>query len=108
MRQSLGASLRTGKMFTAAEADACRRLIDLALQEDLGANGDLTSQAVIPAELTGRAALVVRSAGVVAGLPAAQQTFAVVDPQLSIENHIADGSPVAPGAVLAVVSGRRS
>ena len=59
-------------MFTAAEADACRRLLDLALQEDLGANGDLTSQAVIPADLPGRAALVARSAGVVAGLPAAQ------------------------------------
>jgi nicotinate-nucleotide pyrophosphorylase (carboxylating) len=59
-------------MFTAAEADACNRLLELALQEDLGANGDLTSQAVIPAELPGRAALVARSAGVVAGLPAAR------------------------------------
>ena len=93
-------------MFTVAEADACRRLIDLALQEDLGANGDLTSLAVIPADLAGRAALVVRSAGVVAGLPAAQHTFAVIDSQLSFESRIADGSPVAPGAVLAVVSGR--
>ena len=45
-------------MFTAAETTACRRLLDLALEEDLGANGDLTSQAVIPPELPGRAALV--------------------------------------------------
>ena len=92
-------------MFTAAEADACRRLIDLALPEDLGANGDLTSQAVIPPELPGRAALVARQAGVVAGLPAARQTFAIVDPQLVFQEVVPDGSAVSPGAVLAVVSG---
>jgi nicotinate-nucleotide pyrophosphorylase (carboxylating) len=92
-------------MFTAAEADACRRLLDLALQEDLGANGDLTSQAVIPPDLPGRAALVARSAGVIAGLPAAQHAFAIVDPQLSFQVMLADGSTVTAGAVLAVVSG---
>ena len=93
-------------MFTAAEAQACRRLIDLALEEDLGANGDLTSQAVIPPDLPGRAALVARAAGVIAGLPAAQQVFAVIDPQLSFETRVPDGSAATPGAVLAVVSGR--
>ena len=90
----------------AAETSACRRLIDLALEEDLGAEGDLTSRAVIPPDLPGRAALVARSAGVVAGLPAAQQTFAVIDPELFFQTLIPDGSTVAPGAVLAVVSGR--
>ncbi|HBI44424.1 MAG TPA: carboxylating nicotinate-nucleotide diphosphorylase [Planctomycetales bacterium] len=92
-------------MFTTAEADACRRLLELALQEDLGANGDLTSLAVIPPNLPGRAALVVRSAGVVAGLPAAQQTFSIIDPQLSFQIMLPDGSAVSAGAVLAVVSG---
>jgi nicotinate-nucleotide pyrophosphorylase (carboxylating) len=93
-------------MFTVAEANACRRLIDLALEEDLGSEGDVTSLAVVPADLPGRAALAARAPGVIAGLPAAQQTFAVVDPQLSFETIIPDGSSVAPGAVLAVVSGR--
>ncbi len=93
-------------MFNTPESNACRRLIDLALEEDLGADGDLTSQAVIPPDLPGRAALVARSAGVLAGLPAARQTFAVIDPQLSFQTLIPDGSAVAPGAVLAVVSGR--
>jgi nicotinate-nucleotide pyrophosphorylase (carboxylating) len=92
-------------MFSAAEAAACRRLIDLALEEDLGADGDLTSQAVIPPDAPGRAALVVRSAGVAAGLPAAEQTFAVLDPQVSFQTLISDGSTVAPGAVIALVSG---
>ena len=76
-------------MFTAAEATACRRLLDLALEEDLGANGDLTSQAVIPPELPGRAALVARAAGVVAGLPAAEMAFSIIDPQLSFQTRIA-------------------
>ena len=92
-------------MFTAAEADACNRLLELALQEDLGANGDLTSQAVILPDLPGRAALVARSAGVVAGLPAARQTFAIVDPQLVFQEIVPDGAAAAPGALLAVVSG---
>jgi len=96
---------RPKPMFTTAEADACRRLLELALQEDLGANGDLTSLAVIPPNLPGRAALVVRSAGVVAGLPAAQQTFSIIDPQLSFQIMLPDGSAVSAGAVLAVVSG---
>ena len=93
-------------MFTAAEATACRRLLDLALEEDLGANGDLTSQAVLPPDLPGRAALVARAAGVVAGLPAAELTFSIVDPQLSFQTRAPDGSVVGPGAVLAVLSGR--
>ncbi len=93
-------------MFTAAEATACRRLLDLALEEDLGANGDLTSLAVIPPDTPGRAALVARADGVVAGLPAAEMTFSAVDPQLSFQTRIADGTAVQPGAVLAVVSGR--
>ena len=92
--------------FNATETAACRRLIDLALEEDLGAEGDLTSKAVIPPELPGRAALVARPAGVVAGLPAAQLTFAVIDPQLSFQTLVPDGSTVAPGTKLAVVSGR--
>ena len=92
-------------MFTAAEATACRRLLDLALEEDLGAAGDLTSQAVVPPDLTGRAALVARAAGVVAGLPAAEQTFSTIDPQLSFQTLRHRRLGRAPSAVLAVVSG---
>ena len=56
--------------FNAAETKACRKLIDLALEEDLGQQGDLTSHIVVPADAWGRAAFVARAVGVVAGLPA--------------------------------------
>jgi nicotinate-nucleotide pyrophosphorylase (carboxylating) len=92
--------------FSAAEAAASQRLATWALEEDLGPRGDLTSQAVVPPDRAGRAALVARAPGVVAGLPAAQQVFAMVDPELAFTPDVADGAAVAPGAVLAVVSGR--
>jgi nicotinate-nucleotide pyrophosphorylase (carboxylating) len=95
--------------FTPAEAAACERLARLALEEDLGssagASGDLTSQAVIPADRTGAAVLVVRPAGVVAGLPAAAIVCNLVDPTLSLQQLVADGSVVAPRIRLAVIRG---
>ena len=47
--------------FTVAETEACRRLVALALQEDLNGTGDVTSQAAIPAARTGRAVFVARA-----------------------------------------------
>jgi nicotinate-nucleotide pyrophosphorylase (carboxylating) len=92
-------------MFTPAESDACARLVEMALQEDLGPAGDLTSQAVIPADLQGRAVFVARAPGVVAGLPAAALVFAAVDPSLKFEPVCRDGTAVQRGDRLATVSG---
>jgi nicotinate-nucleotide pyrophosphorylase (carboxylating) len=92
--------------FTPVENEAFRRLANMALEEDLGSAGDLTSQAIIPANLTGRAVLVARQPGILAGLPAAQQTFALVDATLSFETLHEDGSSLKPGDQLAVVQGR--
>ena len=50
--------------------DDWRRLLELALDEDLGRQGDWTTNALVPEEAVGRAAVVMRQAGVVAGLPA--------------------------------------
>src|SRR5262245_66656566 len=92
-------------MFTAAETVACRRLLELALEEDLGSRGDLTSQAVIPAALEGRAAFVARSAGVVAGLPAVTMVFTAIDSRLRFEPLMPDGTSVSRGDRLAIVGG---
>ncbi len=92
--------------FSPEENEAFRRLAALALEEDLGTAGDRTSQAIIPADLTGRAVLVARQAGVLAGLPAAQQTFTLVDVALSFEPLREDGSLLKPGDRLAVIQGR--
>jgi nicotinate-nucleotide pyrophosphorylase (carboxylating) len=91
-------------MFTPAETAACRRLVELALQEDVGP-GDLTSQAVIPEDLPGRAVFVARAPGVVAGLPAAALVFEVLDPRVVFRPLAEDGTAVARGARLAEVSG---
>lgn len=92
-------------MFNDTEAKACGRLLEWALEEDLGANGDLTSLATVPADRRGRTVLAARAAGVVAGLPAAEMTFRRVDPDLSFEAHLSDGSAIQPGTRLATVEG---
>jgi nicotinate-nucleotide pyrophosphorylase (carboxylating) len=91
--------------FTPDEAAACRRLVELALAEDLGTTGDRTSLATIPADATGRAAFVARSPGVVAGLPVAAMVCAAVDPQLAFAVVTPDGSRLERGTVLATVAG---
>src|SRR5579862_2984221 len=91
--------------FTAAETTACRKLIDLAFQEDLGAAGDLTSLAIVPARLEGVAAFVARGNGVVAGLPAAALICAAVDAELNFQLIVEDGTKVQHGCQLAKVAG---
>lgn len=92
--------------FTPEETEASHRLASLALEEDLGAVGDVTSEALIPAERIGAAVLAARQSGTLAGLPAAELTFALLDPTVVFEPVRADGSQVQSGDRLAVVSGR--
>ena len=92
-------------MFTEAESDACLRLVEWAVREDLGPAGDITSRTLIPPDLRGRAQVVARSAGVVAGLPAAEAAFEQIDASLHFESHVIDSATAQPGQVLATVSG---
>ncbi len=78
-------------MFTEAESDACARLVEWAIREDLGPAGDITSRTLLPADLLGRAQFVQRTAGVTAGLPAAAATFEAIDPSIHFETHVSDG-----------------
>jgi nicotinate-nucleotide pyrophosphorylase (carboxylating) len=80
-------------------------LVRRALAEDLGRAGDLTSDAVLPADLQAEAALVARAPGRLAGLPVALAAFRLLDPALAVEALAADGDDVEAGAVLARVRG---
>jgi nicotinate-nucleotide pyrophosphorylase (carboxylating) len=91
--------------FSAAEASACRHLVELSLQEDLGATGDLTSSALIPADYRGAAQFVARQAGVVAGLPAVAVVLSSLDPSLHFQRHYEDGMRVPAGGIVAWVAG---
>jgi nicotinate-nucleotide pyrophosphorylase (carboxylating) len=92
-------------MFTPDESAACRRLIELAVAEDLGARGDVTSQATIPAALAGQAVFRARAVGVLAGLPAAELVIRQIDGHLRFEALRRDGSSLAVGDTIAKVSG---
>jgi nicotinate-nucleotide pyrophosphorylase (carboxylating) len=91
--------------WTEAEATAARRLIELALAEDLDVAGDVTSQATIPPENSGQATFVARRAGVIAGLPVAALVCETVDKNLAFRPSIADGAIVAAGTSIATLAG---
>jgi nicotinate-nucleotide pyrophosphorylase (carboxylating) len=80
-------------------------LVRAALLEDLGRAGDLTTDAIVPADATARAALAAREPGVVAGLDVAIMAFRLIDPNLKIEVLKGDGSRIVPGDDIAIVSG---
>jgi nicotinate-nucleotide pyrophosphorylase (carboxylating) len=76
-----------------------------ALLEDLGRAGDITSDSVIPAATQAKVALVAREPGVAAGLDFCRIAFALVDPAIVFSPRLADGARLAPGDVLAEISG---
>jgi nicotinate-nucleotide pyrophosphorylase (carboxylating) len=80
-------------------------LVRAALLEDLGRAGDITSDAVIPAETKATCVFAARQPGVVAGLDLAVLAFRLIDPAIAFEVLRPDGSPLAPGDVIATVRG---
>jgi nicotinate-nucleotide pyrophosphorylase (carboxylating) len=80
------------------------RLIKLALEEDVGP-GDVTTQALIAPERTGRAQIRAKERLVVAGLPVAQKVFQKLDPRVQFVALAAEGQEVARGDTLAEIQG---
>ena len=80
-------------------------LVEAALREDLGRSGDITTDAVVPADAVATAHLVARREGRVAGLLVACRAFTLLDPRVQVEFRVADGDDVAAGTILAAVSG---
>ena len=80
-------------------------LVRMALLEDLGRAGDLTTDAIVPAQARAEAALVARQPGVVAGLDLAALAFRLVDPTVTIRIERPDGTRLVPGDCLATIEG---
>jgi nicotinate-nucleotide pyrophosphorylase (carboxylating) len=76
-----------------------------AVQEDIG-EGDHTSLACIPESAVGRAKMIVKERGVLAGIGIAEQIFYFIDPNLQVKSTAEDGILVDPGTVVMTVSGK--
>ena len=79
-------------------------IIDLALAEDIS-HGDVTSETLIPPELQGKASILVKAEGIVAGGEVAKRVFLKIDPSLRVDVLIKEGTKVKPGDIVATVSG---
>ena len=82
-------------------------IIDLALSEDIS-QGDVTSEILIPPQLQGKAFMLVKARGVLAGNDIAREVFLKIDPSLKVELLIKDGTAIKPGDIVATISGRVS
>ncbi len=80
------------------------RLIDLALEEDLGP-GDITTRALIPPGQQGKAQVRAKEKLVVAGLPVAARVFQRLEPEIEFTPQVAEGAEAEAGTVLAALSG---
>ena len=79
-------------------------IIQNAIREDIG-DGDHSSLACIPESAHGKAKLLVKDEGIIAGIEFARQVFGYVDSQMQMEVLIDDGSPVKYGDIAFYVEG---
>lgn len=79
-------------------------IISNAIREDVG-DGDHSSLACIPATAKGKAKLLVKDEGIIAGVEFAKQVFAYVDKDMTVETLIEDGSRVKFGDIVFYVEG---
>jgi nicotinate-nucleotide pyrophosphorylase (carboxylating) len=77
-----------------------------ALAEDLGEPGDITSKGIVRTDQPGRARIVARSEGILAGAPVAETIFRLIDKGVKVEWRETDGALLAPGILIAEISGR--
>lgn len=80
-------------------------ILELAIREDIG-DGDHSSLGAIDASIQGKARLLVKDRGVIAGIPVAQELMRRIDDSVRFEVMIAEGSKVEPGDVAFVVEGK--
>ncbi len=78
---------------------AARKLIAIALQDDVG-DGDITTDNIVPAEIKRKAKMVAKADGVIAGLPVAEMVFKKLDPEIVWKPIVDEGAKVKKGDVL--------
>lgn len=85
--------------------DQIYSLIRMALAEDLGQRGDVTSKATLPpdSQIIGR--ITAKADGVIAGMPLIEAVYHQLDAKLDITLMIEEGAKVSPGTIIAEVSG---
>ncbi len=82
-----------------------QNIISNAIAEDVG-DGDHSSLACIPADAQGKAKLLVKDNGIIAGVEFAKMVFDYVDSDLEVQIRIQDGSQVNYGDIVLVVEGK--
>lgn len=86
-------------------ASLVRDAVAVALAEDLGLAGDVTTEATVPAAARAVGVIAARKPGIVAGIAVAEAAFRAVDPAAIVEIHVDDGEIVAAGQAVCRVSG---
>lgn len=81
-----------------------KRIIEAALDEDIG-SGDVTTNATVPPEASSTAEIIAKQEAVLAGLDAAQEVFREVDAAVEFSRLVSDGARLAPGMVVARLAG---
>tara|TARA_B100000674_G_scaffold171193_1_gene138200 strand:+ start:15594 stop:16412 length:819 start_codon:yes stop_codon:yes gene_type:complete len=79
-------------------------MIQCAIKEDIG-NGDYTSMACVPETAEGKAKLLVKEKGIIAGVDVAKEIFNTIDASLIVRDFISDGSSISPGDIVLEVEG---
>ncbi|MGL4941649.1 MAG: carboxylating nicotinate-nucleotide diphosphorylase [Thermoguttaceae bacterium] len=83
-----------------------RELVSLAIREDGGEDGDITSRLLIPKSVVGAADVVSRAAGVAVGIGGVDVIFDTIDSTLRWEPAVRDGDRLEVGTSLGVIFGR--
>ena len=84
---------------------AAQHLVELALAEDLSDRGDVTSALSIPADATITGRIRAKEAGVIAGLEIVRMVYAQIDPAVTVDLLLTDGTSVEVGTVICEVRG---
>ena len=79
--------------------------VEAALAEDLGLQGDITTNATVAASTRAEAVIAARKPGVIAGLQLAEAAFRALDPNVRFEAAVSDGASVEKASVAARISG---